>query len=346
MKFNKKGALSLLASITLVGALVTPATATFPGKNGRIALVIGPDIYAMNPDGSELRQLTNLGSDGAAFNQSWSSDGKQLVFNRGTFDNFRGQLWLMNADGSNQRLLLAEGNFDEWTPSFSPDGKSVIFTRCRLDTTEACSVYSIGVDGGTPTAITPLQVGVQDFYPVYSPDGSSVAFKGSGRGGIVQAIYRLVLGDKVHARLTPPSLDAGAPDWSPDGSTIAFSTYFEHTPQNQEIATVNSGGGDHRLLTHNGHDYYAGPHDYLPSWSPQGDAIVFERDAPDFSSASIFILKANGGAPIKLLTIPDLPRIRLAQRRKNHTLSRPGSTRRLKEILEGGALPRWGPAPN
>ena len=42
--------------------LTIPAHATFPGKNGRIAFLIPPDAYTMNPDGSDVRQLTKLGA--------------------------------------------------------------------------------------------------------------------------------------------------------------------------------------------------------------------------------------------------------------------------------------------
>src|SRR6202035_1329275 len=88
-----------------------PASASFPGKNGRIAFVLGPDIYTMNPNGDDVRQLTNLGPDSSAFWESWSPNGKQIVFNEYRPPDFLGQLWLMNADGSNQHVLLADTDF-------------------------------------------------------------------------------------------------------------------------------------------------------------------------------------------------------------------------------------------
>src|SRR5690348_32196 len=91
-------ALTLIAFLTLV---VGQANATFPGKNGRIAFVQWPDIFTMNPDGTDVKQLTNVGPDSWAFWQSWSPDGKQIAFSKVGPPDFLGQIWLMNADGSN-----------------------------------------------------------------------------------------------------------------------------------------------------------------------------------------------------------------------------------------------------
>jgi Tol biopolymer transport system component len=65
----------------LIFTLARPAEATFPGKNGRIAFILGPDVYTMNSNGSDVKQLTNLGPDGRASWESWSPDGKHIVFN-------------------------------------------------------------------------------------------------------------------------------------------------------------------------------------------------------------------------------------------------------------------------
>ncbi|MBZ5657760.1 MAG: hypothetical protein LAO56_21050 [Acidobacteriia bacterium] len=68
-----------VAAVLLLSTL--PAHATFPGKNGRIAFIQGMDVYTMNSDGSDVKQLTNLGPDNGAAWESWSPDGKQIVFN-------------------------------------------------------------------------------------------------------------------------------------------------------------------------------------------------------------------------------------------------------------------------
>ena len=87
----------LLATGGVLLVLAVPATATFPGKNGRIAFISGPDVYTMKPDGSDVKQLTSFGSDDSAYWESWSPDGKQIVFVEFRPPDFLGQLWLMNA---------------------------------------------------------------------------------------------------------------------------------------------------------------------------------------------------------------------------------------------------------
>lgn len=336
---------SILIALIVAGTVILstiPAYATFPGKNGRIAFVQGSDIYTMKPDGSDVRQLTNLGPDSWASWQSWSPDGRRIVFNEFRPPDFLGQLWLMNADGSNQHLLLAEPDFYDQTPSFTPDGSSVVFTRCRLDVADTCALYRIDVTGGGLTAITNFELGIIDLKGEYSASGS-LAFNSVARKGIICAIYVTGNSPSGLSRITPAPLWAQLPNWSPDGRRIAFSTHCQN-PQNQEIWVVDAEGTGLRRLTKNGNDYFARPHDYNPSWSPQGDAIVFERDAPDFSSSSIVIMKADGSSGKKLFTLHPSSR---TKRSVADRIQRSGSgltKHRLKDIEEGGMLPQWGVA--
>jgi Tol biopolymer transport system component len=326
----------------LLLASTIPASATFPGKNGRIAFVAGPDIYTMSPDGSDVKQLTNLGPDNGAFWESWSPDGKQIVFNEYHPPDFLGQLWLMNADGSNQRLLLADTDFDDEIPSFTPDGTSVVFTRCRLDI-EACALFQIEIGGGGIRAITDFHLGVRDFSGDYSAK-NDLAFAGFSRQGIISAIELRDAQQTGLRRLTPVPLSAHEPDWSPDGKRIAFTTHCCN-PQNEEIWTVNPKENSLVRLTNNGRDYYSGPHDFHPSWSPEGDAIVFERDAPDFSSSGIFIIRSDGSRFSKVFALGSSGHRNKMRLRRNQTVNSQ-ATRRLKQIEDGGALPQWGPAAN
>jgi TolB protein len=249
----------------------------------------------------------------------------------------------MNTDGTNQHLLLAEDNYNDERPSFSPDGSLIVFSRCTLDF-ETCALYQIEVDGSGLKALTNLELGIRDVSPDYSPDGKSIVFFSTDRDGILGALYVHSGNVSSLARLTPAELSARLPDWSPEGQRIAFSTHCCN-PQNEEIWTVSRTGHELARLTKNGNDYFAGPHDLFPSWSPEGDAIVFERDAPDFSSSAIVVMKPDGSEPRKMLALPRSSRS-AALSRKFKSMGSQAQKRRLKQIEEGGALPRWGVAPN
>jgi Tol biopolymer transport system component len=342
MKHANRYISPILALVALLLATTIRASATYPGKNGRIAFIAGPDVYTMNPDGSDVKQLTNLGPHNSAFWESWSPDGKYIAFNEYRAPDYLGQLWLMNGDGSNQHLLLADSDFTDERPSFTPDGSAVVFNRCRLDI-EACAIYQIGLAGGIPTAITNIDLGIQDLSPQYSSSGSLI-FTSVSRRGIICAIYMQSGGGELR-RLTPAPLSTRQPDWSPDGNRIAVSSHCQN-PQNEEIWVVDIDRNEIHQLTDNGNDYLAGPHDYHPSWSPQGDAIVFERDAPDFSSSAIYIMKHDGTGCRKLFTLHNSPwnysRANQIQSRLRGAVTHRNPT----QIETGGALPQWAVAPN
>ena len=344
MKHTSRHLPPILALGALLLAAVLPACATYPGKNGRIAFIAGPDVYTMNPDGSDVKQLTNLGPDNSAFWESWSPDGRHIVFNEYRAPDYLGQIWLMNADGSNQQLLLADRDFTDERPSFTPDGSAVVFNRCRLDI-EACAIYQVGQAGGIPTAITNIDLGIQDVSPQYSSSGNLI-FTSVSRQGILCAIYLKSPDGEGLRQLTPAALSTRQPDWSPDGNRIAVSSHCSN-PQNEEIWLLDMDRSDVRQLTSNGNDYFAGPHDFHPSWSPQGDSIVFERDAPDFSSSAIYIMKHDGTGCRKLFTLHNSPRSTYP--RANQIQGRLRSAVILRsptQIETGGALPQWGVAPD
>jgi len=332
----------VLGTVLFFAAL--PAHATFPGKNGRIAFVLGPDVYTMNPDGSDVKQLTNLGPDNSsAFWESWSPDGKQIAFTEFRPPDYEGQIWVMNADGSNQHVLLAESDFENERPRFTPDSKSLIFSRCPA-AVQTCALYEIDVTGGAARPLTNFELGVLDLSPAYSSQGTLV-YNAVFRRGIICGLYVPDSRNSELRRLTPTGLSARFPDWSPDGKTLVFSTHCAN-PQNEEIWVVNVEGNGLRRLTNNGNDYFAGPHDVYPSWSPQGDAIVFERDAPDFSSSAIFIMKRDGSSCTKLFSLPWPARANMSRAGGIHGVGMRTGSRNLLQIEEGGADPQWGVAAN
>jgi TolB protein len=313
---SKLALLPALAGALLIAALVAaaqPAHATFPGANGRIAF--GSDryggthnIFTMNADGSDIRQLTFLTAEqGAALEQNWSPDGRRLVYSNRTADFSVRQLFVMNADGSDQHLLLNDPAYADLYPRFSPDGSRVIFSRCRpVFPVEACAIYTVKTDGHALTPITQLadnlRNDVLDRIPGYSPDGRTIAFWSFNRGGVLSAIYLMNPHGSNVRQITPAALEAFEWDWAPDGAKIVFDSHCCN-PQPPEIWTVNPDGSALTQLT-----FPAPGADEEPSYSPQGDKIAFTRYAADFSNPSIVTMNTNGTGQTQIQSDAFTPR--------------------------------------
>src|SRR3954454_3655056 len=98
------GALSLVIAAGLLGA--GAAHAEFPGPNGRIAFsdFYSGQIYAANPDGSGLQQLTHVGKGRAAAFPDWSPNGRRLFFSKVLPDGVAGKLRLGPAGSQTVRV--------------------------------------------------------------------------------------------------------------------------------------------------------------------------------------------------------------------------------------------------
>jgi TolB protein len=344
MKPNLSVIATICAGIALSGSAITQFEGEF---NSRIAFVQGPDIFSMKPDGSDVRQLTDLGTNASAFWENWSPDGRQLVFTEYP-NGLAVQLWLMNADGSDQHVLLSEADFNELAPSFSPDGRWVVFTRCQVHSNgNGCAIYRVQTDGSALTPITDFQGEVSDWEPVYSPNGLTIAFESFSREGLIAALWLMNSDGSDLRRLTPPELGAINLNWSPNGETIAFSTHCCNA-QNEDLWVVNQDGtGLHRLTgsAATDHDIPVAYYNQAPSWSPGGRAIVFSRYVPSTNTQAIFVTNADGSGMTQIRTVPPgRPRLSAqastgkSQRNKLHHHGRP------REIENGGVRARWSPA--
>lgn len=129
------------------------------------------DLYMMDADGSNVRQLTfSPGYDGGPF---FSADNSRIVWRRFNPDGNSAEIWTMDADGSNARQLTSEGMVS-WGPYFHPSGDYIIYSSNVLGHANF-ELFMVDTQGARP-AVRVTNTAGTDILPVFSPDGSSLAW--------------------------------------------------------------------------------------------------------------------------------------------------------------------------
>lgn len=168
-----------------------------------------PDLWSMNADGSDSRQLTH---DGCLF-PSVSRDGRFVAYVSAAGGTHH--IWRMDADGSN-RKQLTNGDGESY-PSIAPDGRSVVYTPQGYARN---TLWRISIEGGRPRQLTHDSLAIK---AVVSPDGKRIA-----------CTYRKDEADKW--KIAVLSADGGEPikvfglpypyhqviRWSPDGKALGY----------------------------------------------------------------------------------------------------------------------------
>lgn len=250
----------LLLSIAAAIPLLPRAEATFPGENGRIAFSLDGNIFSMDPDGSDVVQLTTGFTN--AQSPSWSPDGTKIAFTN--FDDPDWDIYIMNADGTGLTKLI-DNDRDEGYPTWSPDGTKIAFDSHGL-------VYVIDADG-TDETLLPIRTD-STTYPNWSPDGTKIALIDDGVVAVMNS------DGSGFTDITDCSVcDASFPNWSPDGTKIAFQSGAQTT------YVVNPDGTGLTALEDNAR---------RPAWSPDGTKITFSNEN------GIHVMNSDGANPVSL----------------------------------------------
>jgi Tol biopolymer transport system component len=310
------------AALWSVGVVASgPAVGdAWPGLNGRIAFKSDPNnIWTINPDGSGALQLTT----GTLENEEphWSADGSKIVFTRSGADvNSNQDIWSMNADGTNQvRLNLSTGSGFTENPSWSPDGTKIIFTKAVDASNGHEELWTANADGSGQVQVT-NDANHKSSEAVYSPNGTKIAFQlepfsvalgataetqdhsttvssagvtgqvicNGGTGGGEIWVMDANGTNPVQVTDNPGCFDEN-PNWSPDGTKIAFTS--NQTGRDQ-VWVVNPNGTNPTQLT------TTSLASERPVFSPDGAQIAFASDRTE--ADHIWVMNADGSNPVQV----------------------------------------------
>ena len=183
-------------------------------------------------------------------------------------------LFTIKADGS-ERQQLTHTREPEQHPSWSPDGKKILFTRGDVMTN--IDLYVMDADSANVVRLT--EHPERDQRGVFSPDGETIAFVSQRDGDV--AVW-LMDADGANPRKL---VQGGQPSFSPDGRRIAFtSSAFD---DNDEIYLIDLDGSNRTRLTENRRKL-----DMFASFSPKGDYLVYNSE--EFGGQELMLMRADG----------------------------------------------------
>jgi dipeptidyl aminopeptidase/acylaminoacyl peptidase len=174
---------------------------------------------------------------------------------------------LVEADGSDDRMLRFDLPGDVFHPTWSPDASRIAFDMDN-------DIYSVYVDGSEPVRLTDGPG--SDYLPAWSPNGKQIAYVHDEDIWVMNAD-----GSESQPIISAPDLDS-EPAWSPDGTHLVFQSNRSGNP---EIYTMAADGTDLTQITH------SPSFDGSPAWSPDGTEIAFasDRDGP-----GIYLMDSSG----------------------------------------------------
>ena len=253
----------------------------------------GWSIYAMRPDGLDLKLLIPLKSGMGEYNPSVSPDGTTILFNTYRFGGW--ELATFNLH-SGKILQLTKGGGYCTNGVFSPDGNKIVYEKNNGRNTHICMADRNGLNERILTS----QLGnTENRIPVWTANGNSIIFYSDKEGN--NDVYKINISDSNHIITNLTNNKEGndfAPSVSPDNQQIAF---FSDRNGHLDLYVMDISGNNQRNITssvrneNNAYNYYTDSNTYWmfkSSWSPNGDYLVFTNVAS--GNVDLFVVHKDG----------------------------------------------------
>jgi Tol biopolymer transport system component len=288
--------LAVAVVTVLLAAVATPASATYAGRDGRLAFVRAKQIYTVAATGGAVEQLTRSGHN---IRPKWSPDGKRIAYIHRKPSGAR-DVWVMSANGKNKTRVTRLGNVTA-AATWSPDGKTLAFGAAEdpgyapIYTIRSTAPFGAPVplqgyltnctdcDPASSTVV-PLVV---DRFLTWSPDGTRIAFFNHDDAQFDDAIfmYYVATGEAREYAVTGAAccgfIALSDLAWGPDGK------FGYGSADTGEF----DGADPYVKLTYPG--FVAAEGDKSPAPSPLGTRIAFTNVAA--GGPKIYVATAAGG---------------------------------------------------
>lgn len=204
-------------------------------------------------------------------------EGNKLVFSMPEADGDH-QIFSMNLDGTELKQLTFFERGEAYEPSWSPDGKRIVFTGDSLSTSLGTAIYVMDSDGSN---IKPMKrwdsspTAVYGSNPKWSPDGTRIVFSAYTDFNNEIVIYNFEV-DSID-RITNNNFFDWTPDWNPESNQITFQSRREVNPVDSsrlgnDIYVMDKDGGNVQRVTETGSSRN-------PVWHPESNLVVFRESS-------------------------------------------------------------------
>lgn len=257
---------------------------TLTSDSSRVAAVQDQSVSSIwvAPD-ADANRAKQIASEVAWIRElAWTPEGR-IIYRSNAGGS--AELWMMNADGSNQKQLTSGAHASRGL-DVSPDGRYITFSSDRAG---RFNLWRVDSDGGNLKQLTNAD---DDFYPHCSLDGQWVVFQ---RGVMEPRLWRVPIGGGEPEQLTKTR--AVWPDISPDGQKIVY--YFldpEVGESHWRIGIVSARGGS--PLQRFDLPPTVAPAGRFVRWSPDRQSIAFVNNSNGLSD--IWLQPLNGSQPKQL----------------------------------------------